>query len=81
MLILYDIDLVNSIHNASGLSWEKTYEILRDSIGYDGLIEENFLNKGETIYDLFRNRIMFPIHNSNGEAVGFSGRIYENVAE
>lgn len=60
-----DIDLVNSIHNASGLSWEKTYEILRDSIGYDGLIEENFLNKGETIYVAFNPNQIKNVDNTN----------------
>ncbi|MCI8394000.1 MAG: DNA primase [Bacilli bacterium] len=37
-----------------------------------GLINQNGLN----FYDVFKNRIMFPIHNINGEPVGFTGRIY-----
>lgn len=27
------------------------------------------------IYDVFRGRLMFPVHNKNGHLVGFSGRI------
>jgi len=34
---------------------------------------------GERVYDRFRNRIMFPIHNESGNLVGFAGRtILEN---
>jgi DNA primase len=29
-------------------------------------------------YDLFRNRIIFPIRNEYGKVVGYSGRLYEN---
>ncbi|TDM13115.1 DNA primase [Macrococcus lamae] len=35
--------------------------------------EENF-----SYYDRFRDRIMFPINNSQGHTVGFSGRTYKN---
>lgn len=37
-----------------------------------GLINIKELNS----YDVFINRIIFPIHNLNGEVVGFTGRIY-----
>lgn len=43
------------------------------------LIDIGISNKGNTIYDLFRDRIIFPIHDSRGHVVAFSGRIYENV--
>lgn len=43
------------------------------------LIELGLLKKGENDYfDLFRNRLMFPIRNEFGKTVGFSGRIIEN---
>ena len=46
------------------------------------LVDIGLSNKNEDrIYDVFRNRIMFPIHNSNGDVVGFSGRIYNNEAD
>lgn len=38
-----------------------------------GLVKNNEKNE---IYDVFRNRIIFPIENNEGKVVGFSGRIY-----
>lgn len=51
--------------------------------GYDEeiLIDAGLSVRGQTLYDLFRNRITFPIHNPNGKPVGFSARIYEDVKE
>lgn len=41
------------------------------------LISLGLLNqKNEYFYDTFNNRIIFPIHNLNGEVVGFTGRVY-----
>jgi DNA primase len=34
-----------------------------------------FLNRRQRLQDTFRARVMFPIRNENGEAVGFGGRI------
>lgn len=38
-------------------------------------------NKDNFIYDIFRNRIMFPLYNIDGRTVGFSGRIYNGENE
>lgn len=55
------------------------------------LLEANLLGNGSRgCYPVFRDRLMFPIHNVRGEVVGFSGRImaegqdprkYVNTAE
>ena len=45
------------------------------------LINAGISNKGNTLYDLFRNRITFPIHNASGRCVGFSARIFDNSNE
>ena len=37
--------------------------------------------KTNYIYDTFRNRIMFPLHDLDGRTVGFSGRIYNEENE
>lgn len=35
-------------------------------------------NKNDYLFDIFRNRIMFPLWDIEGNTVGFSGRIYDN---
>ncbi len=37
--------------------------------------------KEDFTYDIFRNRIMFPLHDTSGNVVGFSGRIYNGENE
>lgn len=48
--------------------------------GYDEnlLIECGLIARNTSTYDIFRNRIMFPIHNPTGKPVGFSARIYDD---
>lgn len=48
----------------SGFSRMQAYE--------SGLVIESKVG-----YDRYSNRIMFPLHNSEGRVVGFSGRIYQ----
>lgn len=51
---------------------------------YEALVKKGFDNKEilksglatENGYDLYRNRIMFPLWDLNGKVVGFSGRIF-----
>lgn len=43
------------------------------------LIDLGLINKnGTNLYDVFKDRIIFPIHNLDGRVVGFSGRCYKN---
>ena len=39
--------------------------------------ESGLVIESEVGYDRYSNRIMFPLHNSEGRVVGFSGRIYQ----
>lgn len=57
--------------------WQSLYNYLMDQ----GVIEEDALELGVLgqsdsgrVYDRFRNRLIFPIHNRRGEVVGFGGR-------
>ena len=49
--------------------------------------EEDILNSGvcikngNHIHDLYKNRIMFPLFDLNGNVVAFSGRVYDEVSE
>lgn len=56
--------------------WQNLQTVFRD---YDntelitaGLVVKNDQGK---LYDRFRDRIMFPIHNQKGEVIGFGGRV------
>jgi len=41
------------------------------------LINAGLINRGNSdYYDLFRGRIMFPIHDEQGRCLGFSGRVF-----
>ncbi len=58
--------------------WQNLETFLK-SKGFDEklMAENGLIIKGERgYYDRFRNRIMFPIADSQGRVVGFSGRIF-----
>ena len=70
----FEIGVSFSDNNLSKLLLSKKYdEKMLTDIGLCG--------KSKELFDIFRNRIMFPIHNSNGEPIGFSGRIYNSEAD
>ena len=48
-----------------------------DDIVSSGVAVEN----GNNIYDIYKNRIMFPLYDLEGNVVGFSGRIYNQKSE
>ena len=63
------------------LEWRKLYDHLRSSNFTDKEIERAGLakqpeDKAKGMYDRFRGRIMFPISDSGGRVVAFSGRIF-----
>ncbi|MBQ3021157.1 MAG: DNA primase [Bacilli bacterium] len=70
----FDIGVSLNDNNLSKLLISKNFS-------EDMLLNIGLVNKNEEIYDIFRNRIMFPIHNSNGIVIGFSGRIYNNEVD
>lgn len=45
------------------------------------LLDLGISNKNDNIYDVFRNRITFPIHNADGRVVAFSARIYNGETD
>jgi DNA primase len=58
---------------------DSLYRALKDK----GTLESDMSDLGliastDARYDVFKNRIMFPLQNEAGEVVGFSGRIYQD---
>jgi len=41
------------------------------------LLKSGLVVESENLYDIYHNRIMFPIRNRNGQVIAFSGRIFE----
>ena len=53
-----DVDLVHGVLNTSTLGWEKGFEILNETLGYDGVIAVNEqTNEGNVFVALFPNQI------------------------
>ena len=68
-----------------GLSLPKKdylYQVLKSkNISDKDMQDLALVNFSNHPYDIFTNRIMFPLHDSNGKIIGFSGRIYNNESE
>lgn len=69
----------------AGEGWRELYNFLRQKNFTDAEIEKAGLAKksekaalsgGHGFYDRFRNRIMFPISDSSGRVIAFSGRLF-----
>ena len=67
-LSLSDSELCNAL-KAKGFK--------NDDIVSSGVAVQN----GNNIYDIYKNRIMFPLYDLEGNVVGFSGRIYDQKSE
>ncbi|MDD2505021.1 MAG: DNA primase [Bacilli bacterium] len=42
------------------------------------IINAGIANKGKNLYDIFQNRITFPINNEHGDVIAFSARVYSD---
>lgn len=66
----FEIGLSMNDNNVSKLLVNKGYDI-------NELVDIGLCGKNKNFtYDIFRNRIMFPLYDLDGRVVGFSGRIY-----
>jgi len=63
--------------------WRNLYEFLKSKNFSDADMEKAGLviKSPKGFYDRFRSRIMFPIFNSIGQPVGFSGRIFGDESQ
>lgn len=53
--------------------------LLKKGYSKDLLVKSGIavINNAGKVNDIYRNRIMFPLWDTNGKVIGFSGRIYE----
>ncbi len=64
------------------LKWALERGYRRSQILQSGLVKLRDENRPEgEVYDRFRGRIMFPIHNDVGEVIAFSGRVLAKEVE
>lgn len=71
----FEIGLSMNDNNVNKLLTNKGYDL-------NDLIDIGLCGKKDKFtYDIFRNRIMFPLYNLTGQPVGFSGRIYNGEDE
>jgi DNA primase len=63
------------------LSSQKDTDFEEETYKQSGLFSDNNHVDTQGYYDRFPNRIMFPIHNERGDAIGFSGRIFEETED
>lgn len=62
--------------------WNDLYNNFENEDDKNRLIELGYLNQSEdNIYDVFRNRIMFPIFNLQNKIVGFGARDISNLKD
>jgi DNA primase len=74
--------------NDSIIDFQLGYAPVKGRLITDHLVERGLMVPGEELglvkkgsnnnYDIYRDRIMFPIHNERGEVVGFGGRKLED---
>lgn len=62
--------------------WERLKEfLLSQGIAHEHIIKSGLLKKSEktgSYFDLFRNRIIFPIFKYNGDIIAFGGRVLDD---
>jgi DNA primase len=63
-------------------SWDFVTQFLKKrDFPLDLMVEAGLLAKSDTgkIFDRFRGRVMFPIHDSQGNVIGFGGRLLDGT--
>ena len=45
-----DVDLIHSVFNAGGLEWEDGFRLLKKTLGYDGVVQQDFNGTGSTVF-------------------------------
>jgi DNA primase len=78
----YDVDLIDEWKlGFAGTDWDTLAKVLRSG-GIDErvIIDAGLGRRGRRgVYDVFRGRLMFPIHDLRGDPIGFGGRKIDEV--
>ena len=78
----YDVDLIDEWKMGfAGLDWDTLAKALKTS-GVDdrAMLDGGLARRGKHgLYDVFRGRLMFPIHDVRGDPIGFGGRLVTGV--
>jgi len=61
--------------------WQSLSNEIERAYNVDAAIQVGLIAKKTKLYDLYRNRLMFPIRNGYGKLVGFGGRILGEKTE
>lgn len=71
-----DADIRRYGLGASGMVWDGlTKTLINQGFSEEVLIKAGLTNRKDgRLYDMFRNRVMFPIINAQGRVLGFGGR-------
>jgi DNA primase len=80
----YDVDIIDEWKlGFAGTDWDTLTKELRAAGAEERvLVDAGVSRKGRHgLYDVFRGRLMFPIHDLRGDPVGFGGRRIEEVDE
>ncbi|MBW3667358.1 MAG: DNA primase [Actinobacteria bacterium] len=79
----YDADLIAQWRiGFAGLDWDTLTKALKAAgISDQGMIDAGLVRRGRHgLHDVFRGRLLFPIHDLRGDPVGFGGRRLEEVS-
>lgn len=77
-----DEDIINAFQIGLSFDDDKLSNLLLKKYIENDLVDSGIsIRTSNKVYDIFKNRIMFPLWDINGKVVGFSGRIYNNTSE
>lgn len=57
-------------------------KMLKSKYDEETLLKSGLINESEfDLYDIYHNRIMFPLYSLNGQVIGYNGRVYNGEKE
>jgi DNA primase len=65
----------------AGVDWDTLVKTLKTAgVGDGAMLDGGLARRGRHgLYDVFRGRLMFPIHDVRGDPIGFGGRLVDDV--